>query len=689
MKHEISSEMLSSRGTPLKKSITTWPSTGLTAILSDKSSSQRIEVGRHLSSGSHVNTAEPEPNRFSPLNDSDAFPRMNNTPEQDKEIIMSPQHKSLSAHQSGWKSYNSNTLDTPNRVPVVTPTRMAIHSHVTSMARRRASAAGEVHSQPLSRMTAVSMPTPHVSVFKVWDEDGSEDFRYSRDKGAQQSIGPQSSNSLDTAMKDLLSEMRMSKGRRLPFLLRNLRRGFSFTCHAHGIPIKSLPEESSSKLNVTMRSTLGGSISEEEEGIMNAIGFSFNLRFTVGTLDFEILADLSGPLAQDVYHVALNDASSNRNGLDPATDGTWAHPSTIWEPDPMLSSLSQIIQTKGSSSHTGESEYPSTSQFAPSSGTSSTSSSSNRSWHPSRPQYSSSYGVGRQNARTGRIRSKKELNSGRSASASNYRKPPLPSGSTKTVHTQKEWTNEGQIAAFAPELDRNNRETDPAEPKPGGILQDYGRFPHDEGRSAFSPIDIKLPASSPSHLQRTSARIPKNSTDFIHNEVLALVPAPPRTSQRLSSGSSALSSPLPLGSSINQKAPLPLIAPIYTSQQSQAHHTHVTKEDDDNPLVSRRPGGPRPYDVVNTLPLTQFGMLSWFILEREEEMFELHDIADEDKVVQALWGRWILLHRLHFVEDYYAGTLAFIDKNWAMIDRAAGWAALRAFLLVRIALNYF
>ncbi|KAF7980297.1 hypothetical protein HWV62_39077 [Athelia sp. TMB] len=466
-------------------------------------------------------------------------------------------------------------------------------------------------------MTAVSMPTPHVSVFKVWDEDGSEDFRYSRDKGAQQSIGRQSSNSL-------LSQ-----------------------------------------------------------------GFSFNLRFTVGTLDFEILADLSGPLAQDVYHVALNDASSNRNGLDPATDGTWAHPSTIWEPDAMLSSLSQIIQTKASSSHTGESEYPSTSQFAPSSGTSSPSSSSNRSWPPSQPQYSSSYGVGKQNARTGRIRSKKELNSGRSASASNYRKPPLPSGSAKTAHTQKEWTNEGQIAAFAPELDRNNRETNPAEPKPGCILQDSGRFSHDEGRSAYSPIDIKLPASSPSHLQRTSAQIPKNSTDFINNEVLALVPAPPRTSQRLSSGSSALSSPLPPGSSINQKAPLPLIAPIYTSQQSQAHHARVTKEDDDNPLVSRRPGGPRPYDVVNTLPLTQFGMLSWFILEREEEMFELHDIADEDKVVQALWGRWILLHRLHFVEDYYAGTLAFIDKNWAMIDRAAGWAALRAFLLVRIALNYF
>jgi hypothetical protein len=37
-----------------------------------------------------------------------------------------------------------------------------------------------------------------------------------------------------------------------------------------------------------------------------------------------------------------------------------------------------------------------------------------------------------------------------------------------------------------------------------------------------------------------------------------------------------------------------------------------------------------------------------------------------------------------FIADYYQGTMAFIDDNWRMIHRAAGWAALRTFLLVSV-----
>jgi hypothetical protein len=36
-----------------------------------------------------------------------------------------------------------------------------------------------------------------------------------------------------------------------------------------------------------------------------------------------------------------------------------------------------------------------------------------------------------------------------------------------------------------------------------------------------------------------------------------------------------------------------------------------------------------------------------------------------------------------FIANYYFGTTAFIDEYWRMIHRAAGWAALRAWLLVR------
>lgn len=124
--------------------------------------------------------------------------------------------------------------------------------------------------------------------------------------------------------------------------------------------------------------------------------------------------------------------------------------------------------------------------------------------------------------------------------------------------------------------------------------------------------------------------------------------------------------------------------------------------EDDKTCFSCRPCGPRIYDVLNTLPLSPFGALSWFIVDREEEMFELNDILDEDKVIQALWGRWILLNRRvslcvflyfrvehlrdspRFLANYYQGTIAFIDGYWRIIHQVAGWSALRTWLLVSV-----
>lgn len=61
--------------------------------------------------------------------------------------------------------------------------------------------------------------------------------------------------------------------------------------------------------------------------------------------------------------------------------------------------------------------------------------------------------------------------------------------------------------------------------------------------------------------------------------------------------------------------------------------------------VSCRPGGPYLYDLLNELPMEEFGVLAWSIMDREEEIFELEDVQDEDKVMLALWNRWIALHR--------------------------------------------
>ncbi|KAG2146272.1 hypothetical protein DEU56DRAFT_787230 [Suillus clintonianus] len=110
-----------------------------------------------------------------------------------------------------------------------------------------------------------------------------------------------------------------------------------------------------------------------------------------------------------------------------------------------------------------------------------------------------------------------------------------------------------------------------------------------------------------------------------------------------------------------------------------AQYPYLLKSDG---IYSCRVGGPRLYDLLNTLPLDEFGVLAWVILDREEEIFEIDDVRDEDKVMQALWFRWIFLNRNKFVADFFRGTKTFINDNWQMIDRAAGLAALRTWLLV-------
>lgn len=62
-------------------------------------------------------------------------------------------------------------------------------------------------------------------------------------------------------------------------------------------------------------------------------------------------------------------------------------------------------------------------------------------------------------------------------------------------------------------------------------------------------------------------------------------------------------------------------------------------------MYSCRIGGPKLYDILSTLSLDKFGVLAWSIVEREEELFELDDVRDEDKVMLALWNRWIMLNR--------------------------------------------
>ncbi|KAI6094424.1 hypothetical protein EDD16DRAFT_850225 [Pisolithus croceorrhizus] len=131
-----------------------------------------------------------------------------------------------------------------------------------------------------------------------------------------------------------------------------------------------------------------------------------------------------------------------------------------------------------------------------------------------------------------------------------------------------------------------------------------------------------------------------------------------------------------------EKRPTPSVAGNFGPT---ARHPYIPESSD---IYSCRPGGPRLYDILNALPLEPFGVLSWMVVDREEELFELDDVLDEDKVILALWYRWIFLNRNNFIASYFNGTKAFVTENWKLIRQAAGVAALRTWLLVLCVNNF-
>lgn len=59
---------------------------------------------------------------------------------------------------------------------------------------------------------------------------------------------------------------------------------------------------------------------------------------------------------------------------------------------------------------------------------------------------------------------------------------------------------------------------------------------------------------------------------------------------------------------------------------------------------SCRPGpGPYLFDLLGTLPLAEYGVLSWEVIDREDEIWESDDVKEEYKVMHALWARWVFV----------------------------------------------
>ncbi|KAH9161399.1 hypothetical protein EDB89DRAFT_733538 [Lactarius sanguifluus] len=107
-----------------------------------------------------------------------------------------------------------------------------------------------------------------------------------------------------------------------------------------------------------------------------------------------------------------------------------------------------------------------------------------------------------------------------------------------------------------------------------------------------------------------------------------------------------------------------------------------TSGDDESLLFSCRPGGPRLFDLISRFSASEYGLTSWSLIERDEELFEIDDMRDEEKAMQALWNRWIFFERRRYLLDPKKTTIAFVDKFLAVIMKTAGWKGMRVWLLL-------
>ncbi|KAI0251948.1 hypothetical protein BJV78DRAFT_400949 [Lactifluus subvellereus] len=97
---------------------------------------------------------------------------------------------------------------------------------------------------------------------------------------------------------------------------------------------------------------------------------------------------------------------------------------------------------------------------------------------------------------------------------------------------------------------------------------------------------------------------------------------------------------------------------------------------------SCRPCGPRLFDLVARYPISDYGLTSWSLLERDEELFEIDDVRDEEKSMQALWNRWIFSERRRYLQDPCKTLIEFVETFQPTITETAGWKGLRVWLLL-------
>ena len=123
-------------------------------------------------------------------------------------------------------------------------------------------------------------------------------------------------------------------------------------------------------------------------------------------------------------------------------------------------------------------------------------------------------------------------------------------------------------------------------------------------------------------------------------------------------------------------------------------------DDSCSPNFSCRPCGPRLFDSVAEDSISDYGLTLWSLLERDEELFEIDDVRDEEKAIQAMWNRYIFFERRclrphskhssctdwlksQYLLDPRKVVIEFLETFQRTIVETAGWKGVRVWLLVR------
>lgn len=166
-------------------------------------------------------------------------------------------------------------------------------------------------------------------------------------------------------------------------------------------------------------------------------------------------------------------------------------------------------------------------------------------------------------------------------------------------------------------------------------LFDFAASPPVEAKPAISDMSALSAASHKFHSMRPPSPTPVTSRSSTRT---------PFARGRSTTANTTTSAPIRMRRSSRYPTPPPRSNPLGPSAQPPYL---PAKSEYGGPDIdySYRPGGPCLYDLLNTLPLEPYGVLSWDILDREDEIYERDNMKGEHKVMHALWARWIVLNR--------------------------------------------